>query len=183
VHDDRAASQVASSWSHSDHEDGGPTIQSPATGSPPHPSSLELESQYTLVALRDSPKRSTVARMFLSDGGHPRSRPLLIFGGIAQRHEQQFIGGGVRLNRCRWRPMTPKGGSLQSRVLPRSSESASIAYDGLARRIRTGVWPARLRRTLTKWEASENPARRPISAVVRRSKSGGRRGRQDVPDG
>ncbi len=40
------------------------------------------------------------------------------------------------------------------------------------RRMRNGVWPVRLRRTLTKWEASENPARRPISAVVRRSKSG-----------
>ena len=29
-----------------------------------------------------------------------------------------------------------------------------------------GVWPVRLRRAFTKWEASENPARRPISAVV-----------------
>ena len=28
------------------------------------------------------------------------------------------------------------------------------------------------RKTLTKWEASEKPARRPISAVVMRSKSG-----------
>jgi hypothetical protein len=57
-------------------------------------------------------------------------------------------------------------------VLPESSESASIAYDGLARRIPNGVWPVVLRKTLTKWEASENPARRPISAVVTRSKSG-----------
>jgi hypothetical protein len=29
-----------------------------------------------------------------------------------------------------------------------------------------------LRRTLVKWDASENPARRPISAVVTRSNSG-----------
>jgi hypothetical protein len=35
----------------------------------------------------------------------------------------------------------------------------------------SGVWPVRLRKTLAKWEASEKPARRPISAVVTRSKS------------
>jgi hypothetical protein len=41
-----------------------------------------------------------------------------------------------------------------------------------ARRICSGVWPTRLRKTFTKWEPSENPARRPISAVVTRSNSG-----------
>jgi hypothetical protein len=39
-------------------------------------------------------------------------------------------------------------------------------------RICSGVWPVRLRTTFAKWEASENPARRPISAVVTRSNSG-----------
>ena len=42
----------------------------------------------------------------------------------------------------------------------------------LARRICSGVRPVRRRRTFTKWDASENPARRPISAVVTRSNSG-----------
>jgi hypothetical protein len=40
------------------------------------------------------------------------------------------------------------------------------------RRICSGVCPVRMRVTFVKWEASENPARRPISAVVMRSKSG-----------
>jgi len=53
-------------------------------------------------------------------------------------------------------------------AIPRTA----IGQRCLARRIRNGVWPVRVRRALTKWEASENPARRPTSAVVTRSKSG-----------
>jgi catechol 2,3-dioxygenase-like lactoylglutathione lyase family enzyme len=42
----------------------------------------------------------------------------------------------------------------------------------LVRRKSNGVWPVCRRRTFTKWDASEKPARRPTSAVVTRSKSG-----------
>jgi hypothetical protein len=51
------------------------------------------------------------------------------------------------------------------------SGASRFAYACLARRIRNGVWPLRLRKTLTKWDASENPARRRISVVVTRSKN------------
>ena len=42
----------------------------------------------------------------------------------------------------------------------------------LVRRKSNGVWPVCRRKTFTKWDASEKPARRPTSAVVTRSKSG-----------
>jgi hypothetical protein len=54
----------------------------------------------------------------------------------------------------------------------RSDQTVLTNYPHLARRICSGVCPVSLRRTFVKWEASENPARRPISAVVKRSKSG-----------
>jgi hypothetical protein len=63
-------------------------------------------------------------------------------------------------------------GSGDRRTAPRLANKARARRYRAPRRMRNGVWPIRLRRTLTKWEASENPARRPISAVVRRSKSG-----------
>jgi hypothetical protein len=64
--------------------------------------------------------------------------------------------------------------TLLENLFPRGAVVAEVypEHSYLPRRICNGVWPAHLRRTLLKWEASENPARRPTSAVVTRSNRG-----------
>jgi hypothetical protein len=54
------------------------------------------------------------------------------------------------------------------KVLTLEGGRVALSYR-LARRICRGVCPVCLRRTFVKWDASENPARRPISAVVMRA--------------
>ena len=83
----------------------------------------------------------------------------------------------TRGHRCGAADHTTARRSHTDRGSVRRTQSADVdecanGVPRLARRICSGVWPVRLRTTFTKWDASENPARRPISAVVTRSNSG-----------